>query len=307
MASLLLEQWWIPSTLRFTGGGTKFGDYEPGMSHIEMRTWQGGRGLEELADDPSRYFDSRDAWTLTPARLLPSLKPQYVQRDGHITSSLSADVEWKPLLSGQRFLATSFVPVSDYNASRAYLWLRRRGYPGIVTCTLRSDSAGAPGTVLKTATWTPTGSELDTPSTFHLFGFTAETLGKARAILQQLPQVDVTLMTHFAEADGERGVGEQLARFRQMAGDWSGPVCLANSAAILHHPQTHGDWVRPGIMLYGASPFAGVSAESLGLKPVMTLESAIEYLKEDEYAEITPIHVRLRKKYLNENDRKRAK
>src|SRR3990167_6802956 len=142
-----------PSTLRFTGGGTKFGDYEPGMSHIEMRTWQGGRGLEELADDPSRYFDSRDAWTLTPARLLPSLKPQYVQRDGHITSSLSADVEWKPLLSGQRFLATSFVPVSDYNASRAYLWLRRRGYPGIVTCTLRSDSAGAPGTVLKTATW----------------------------------------------------------------------------------------------------------------------------------------------------------
>ncbi|PKO46042.1 MAG: alanine racemase [Betaproteobacteria bacterium HGW-Betaproteobacteria-4] len=106
-------------------------------------------------------------------------------------------------------------------------------------------------------------------------GFTPETLAKAWAILQQLPQLDVTLMTHFAEADGERGVGEQLARFQGMAGDWSGPVCLANSAAILHHPQTHGDWVRPGIMLYGASPFAEQSAESLGLKPVMTLESAI--------------------------------
>ena len=106
-------------------------------------------------------------------------------------------------------------------------------------------------------------------------GFTPETLNKAWEILQQLPQVDVTLMTHFAEADGERGVSEQLERFRRMAGDWSGPVSLANSAAILSHPATHGDWVRPGIMLYGASPFAGVSAESLGLQPAMTLESAI--------------------------------
>jgi alanine racemase len=60
-----------------------------------------------------------------------------------------------------------------------------------------------------------------------------------------------------------------------MADDWRGPVSLANSAAILRHPQTHGDWVRPGIMLYGASPFADVSAESLGLRPAMTLESAV--------------------------------
>ena len=106
-------------------------------------------------------------------------------------------------------------------------------------------------------------------------GFTPQTLAKAWEILNQLPQVEVTLMTHFAEADGERGVAEQLQRFHQMAGDWRGPVSLANSAAILHHPQTHGDWVRPGIMLYGASPFADISAESLGLQPVMTLESAI--------------------------------
>jgi len=106
-------------------------------------------------------------------------------------------------------------------------------------------------------------------------GFTPGTLAKAWEILQQLPQVDVTLMTHFAEADGERGISEQFERFRQMAGDWAGPVSLANSAAILRHPQTQGDWVRPGIMLYGASPFAGQSAESLGLQPVMALESAI--------------------------------
>lgn len=106
-------------------------------------------------------------------------------------------------------------------------------------------------------------------------GFTAASLPKAREVLEKMPQLVVTLMTHFAEADGERGVTEQLDNFRRMTSDWRGPVCLANSAAILRHPQTHRDWVRPGIMLYGASPFAEVTAESLGLQPAMTLETAI--------------------------------
>ncbi len=106
-------------------------------------------------------------------------------------------------------------------------------------------------------------------------GFSAATLPAALARLGELPQAAVTLMTHFAEADGERGVDWQLERFAAMAGDWRGPVSLANSAAILRHPSTQRDWVRPGIMLYGASPFAEQSAESLGLKPAMALESAI--------------------------------
>lgn len=105
-------------------------------------------------------------------------------------------------------------------------------------------------------------------------GFTAQTLPAALDILRPLP-VDITLMTHFAEADGERGVAWQLERFRAMAGDWKGPVSLGNSAAILRHPEAHGDWVRPGIMLYGASPFADQSADELGLQPAMALESAI--------------------------------
>ncbi len=106
-------------------------------------------------------------------------------------------------------------------------------------------------------------------------GFTPATLPKALETLRQMPQVTVTLMTHFAEADGERGVEWQLERFRAMAGDWDGQVSLGNSAAILRHPNAQGDWVRPGIMLYGASPFADQDATSIGLKPAMTLESAI--------------------------------
>ena len=50
---------------------------------------------------------------------------------------------------------------------------------------------------------------------------------------------------------------------------------LANSAAILAWPQTHHQWVRPGIMLYGSSPFAAIKADELNLQPVMTLRSRL--------------------------------
>jgi alanine racemase len=91
---------------------------------------------------------------------------------------------------------------------------------------------------------------------------------------------DVTLMTHFAQADEAVGVTAPLALFEQLTANHRLPRSLANSAAILHHPAAHGDWVRPGIMLYGGSPFATVSAEALGLKPVMTLSSELISVRE---------------------------
>ncbi|HEX5802867.1 MAG TPA: alanine racemase [Azospira sp.] len=111
-------------------------------------------------------------------------------------------------------------------------------------------------------------------------GFRPEQLGALRDELAKNQAVsEVTLMSHFAEADGDRlsgrGIDWQLAQFRAMAGEWRGPVSLANSAAILRHPQTARDWVRPGIMLYGGSPFADESADALGLRPAMTLMSEI--------------------------------
>jgi alanine racemase len=85
----------------------------------------------------------------------------------------------------------------------------------------------------------------------------------------------VTLMTHFADADGPYGVDWQLARLRTMCEGLSLPMSLANSAALLRYPETAADWARPGIMLYGSSPFPDRSAEELGLRPVMTLESEL--------------------------------
>ena len=91
----------------------------------------------------------------------------------------------------------------------------------------------------------------------------------------------VTLMTHFAEADEARGIDQQLERFRAMVGGRDLPVSLANSAALLRFPESVGDWVRPGIMLYGASPFSAMqSAAELDLRPVMTLESELIAVRE---------------------------
>lgn len=91
---------------------------------------------------------------------------------------------------------------------------------------------------------------------------------------------EITLMTHFADADGVRGVREQLERFAKAAHGLALPQSLANSAALLRFAETRAGWVRPGIMLYGCSPFADESAESLGLVPVMTLASELLVVRE---------------------------
>ena len=96
------------------------------------------------------------------------------------------------------------------------------------------------------------------------------------ATLRESPHVGaVTLMTHFACADDAHGIGEQLEVFEQASGAQKLPRSAANSAAILRYPQAHYDWVRPGIMLYGGSPFADFSAADAGLRPVMTLATKI--------------------------------
>ncbi len=91
---------------------------------------------------------------------------------------------------------------------------------------------------------------------------------------------DVTLMTHFADADGKLGVRWQLDRFQAMTTGLDLPSSLANSAAILRYPEAHADWVRPGIALYGCSPFPDQSADQLGLRPVMTLSSELIAVRE---------------------------
>ena len=95
----------------------------------------------------------------------------------------------------------------------------------------------------------------------------------------------ITLMTHFATADGAEGVMEAMKRFHEATVGIQLPRSLANSAAIFAHPHSHADVVRLGIGLYGATPFSDRSAHQLGLKPAMTLSSkliAVQELKAGE-------------------------
>jgi len=94
-------------------------------------------------------------------------------------------------------------------------------------------------------------------------------------VKEQASIAQVTLMTHFATADEDFGIDWQWHRFLEKSRPAGLPISAANSAALLRYPETHRDWVRAGIMLYGASPFADVGAEQLGLKPAMTLQSQI--------------------------------
>lgn len=112
----------------------------------------------------------------------------------------------------------------------------------------------------------------------------------ARGALQRLQATgaakSVTLMTHFATADGPEGIGEAMRRFDEATRGLSLPRSLANSAAIFAHPGTHADVVREGIALYGATPFADRSAESLGLVPAMTLRSRLIAIQELAVGEV---------------------
>jgi alanine racemase len=88
------------------------------------------------------------------------------------------------------------------------------------------------------------------------------------------------LMMHFARADEDDGVAEPLRVFDEACKGLPYPRSVANSAGVIRYAEVGGDIVRPGIMLYGATPFAYDSAETLGLVPVMTLRSELIAVQE---------------------------
>lgn len=115
-------------------------------------------------------------------------------------------------------------------------------------------------------------------SGMHRTGFNAEEYPHIWQRLQANSKVaSLTSITHLARADEpEAGRTEQqLDTFKQTCGALRAPTSLSNSAAVLAWPQAHGDWVRPGIMLYGSSPFGFAQPQAAGLRPVMQLDSRI--------------------------------
>ncbi len=118
----------------------------------------------------------------------------------------------------------------------------------------------------------------------HRLGFDLDQVQSVYARLQQArgSKKEINLMTHFASAQEHDplSVETQLKNFAEVTEGLKGEHCLANSSAIMEWPDAHGDWVRPGLMLYGVSPFVDKTADDLDLHAVMSLESELISVKQ---------------------------
>jgi len=117
-------------------------------------------------------------------------------------------------------------------------------------------------------------------SGMNRLGFAPQQFRSAWSRLNALAQVDeISLMTHFSDADDERGIAHQMRLFDSVTRDLPGERSLSNSAATLRHMHSDGaasDWIRPGIVLYGSAPdHPRHSSTDWDLQPSMTLSSKI--------------------------------
>ena len=117
-------------------------------------------------------------------------------------------------------------------------------------------------------------------SGMNRLGFKPERYRAAWTRLNALPQVEeISLMTHFSDADGPKGIAAQLKTFDAVTHDLPGECTLSNSAGSLRHSSAlagRSDWIRPGIVVYGSAPdFPEHNAAHWGLRPTMTLASRI--------------------------------
>ena len=134
----------------------------------------------------------------------------------------------------------------------------------------------------------PVSVQLKMNTGMNRLGFPPKDFKKIWTRLRAIPWVGaISLATHFANAECTHegtvcNVSSQKTSFDNATQDLPGERCLANSAAILYHPNTHADWVRPGIILYGGLPLTQPSQENPlkpysypNLQPAMTLQSEI--------------------------------
>ncbi len=113
-------------------------------------------------------------------------------------------------------------------------------------------------------------------------GFALDQVESAHRQLSQLNIVEqpVKLMSHFSSADSDQNFSEeQIEKFTNATKEMLGQRSMANSAGILAHKQAHWDWVRPGLLIYGASPMPYTLGSDYDLQPVMSLESQLMAIK----------------------------
>lgn len=194
--------------------------------------------------------------------------PQFAAADGLAVARVEEAVKLRqagverPLLVLEGFFGAAELDAAAHHGLEVAIHqqeqlelLRQRHLPRPLVCWLKVDSG------------------------MHRLGFQPAAAEAAWQALQDDPSVaeEVRLMTHLSSADdaSDPNTAVQIAALRQLADRFGTPCSIGNSAGIISWPTARSDWVRPGIMLYGASPMSGQTGEQIGLQPVMTLQSRL--------------------------------
>ncbi|WP_445939128.1 alanine racemase [Pseudomonas sp.] len=187
--------------------------------------------------------------------------------DGFAVASLEEAAEVRALHSTVRILLLEGCFDAD-----EYVFAAQLGLDVVLHSELQAQQLLAASLARPLSLWV----KLD--SGMHRLGFSAAAVRAWHGRLQDATQVAaLNLISHFACADerGSETTELQLEQFLDLLDLDFAQRSLANSAAILTIPAAHMDWLRPGIMLYGATPFTDISAFELGLRPVMSLNAQL--------------------------------
>ena len=173
-AQSIIESPVSPSNIQVSGGGKKFGDWDPSFSHIEIRDWEGGRGNEFYSDDPSAYYDGY-GWTLSPG--VWHQAPQWVFGENFTPSDnympgaqhsvVGHSVQWAHLASTQHYARSFAQQGTTYTGTQVQMWIRRIGRPpaqlNVRTISSASNrpASSAAGIVASTALQSTAVEELE--------------------------------------------------------------------------------------------------------------------------------------------------
>jgi hypothetical protein len=137
-------------TVHVRSAGKRVGDFD------EQRDWRGGRGVEDLSSNPSAFWDSRYAWTMTPGHVHQTLQWRHARglylSDLHMPSK-TRSLTWRALIpsGGSAAYVGMYFTSYGFAATQIRLWIRRVGNPGTLTVTLR-DNTALPANILATQT-----------------------------------------------------------------------------------------------------------------------------------------------------------
>lgn len=149
--------------------GRKVGDFD------EQRSWAGGSGGERFSDDPTKFKDSKEAFTMIDGHLFPSLQWNIATGYRDVEQSLPGSVSWRALYGSMQSISVSVTASATSNRDKAYAWIRRVGSPGTLTAEWRTNSGGSPSSTISKTVDVTTSDVTDVISVLKAFDWTGTT------------------------------------------------------------------------------------------------------------------------------------